>query len=156
MTKLRAPLTIEDAANRVIGAIGMDQAVKATGRNPDYLRSLTDPDKRYKLTVEDAIKLDIAHQADGHEGAPIYETYGTLFDIAHAERFSDNHRFAQLVADFIKEVGDAGRALVVASLPGAGASEDRDATRETAEAVEAANVLLSHLTRRSAQAQAPP
>jgi hypothetical protein len=143
VTKRRAPLTYEDALNRVIGAIGMDAAAAATGRTPDYLRALTDPDKRYTLTIEDAEKLDLAYTADGNPGAPIFDTYATRLRIAHREAFADHFALVERIAHFIKEGGEASYAMIRASLPGSGPVEHRDAVRETQEVVEAANALIA-------------
>lgn len=157
MTKLRDPGTIEDAANRVIGKVTMAKAVEATGRSADYLRALTDQDKRYNLTVVDAVALDIAHIAAGGEGAPIYETYGVQMRAAHAERFSDGYRFAKLVTKVVKEFGEAGAALVAACLPGSDEDDDREAAKESQEALEALQEAIIFLrNRRTADAQAPP
>jgi hypothetical protein len=145
MTKERTPLTFEDAVNRVIGTIGMEAATAATGRSADYLRALTDPDKRYALTIEDAEKLDLAWQSAGHQGAPIFATYATRIDIAHNASFADRFAFLGAIATYASESGEAIPALVRAALPGAGPREHKAAQREVAEALEAARALFPFL-----------
>lgn len=135
MTKQRAPLTVENALFRVLGAIGVDRAAEITNREASYLRSLSDPDSRYRLTVDDAITLDLEHQAVTGEGTPIYETYGLLLGSAYAQRFADQAALARHAAAAIKECGEANAAIVTASLPGATARDRLNAIRETEEAI---------------------
>lgn len=134
MTKLRPPLTIENALFRVLGTIGLERAAEVTGRGADYLRSVSDPDNRYRLTIADALTLDLEHVATGGAGFPIYETYGLLLEAARAERFSDAAAIARRAIRVIKEGGEAHAALVAASQPGATDADRAAALRELEEA----------------------
>ena len=160
MTKRRAPLTVENALFKVIGQISIERAAEVTGREPSYLRSMSDPDSRYCLSVENAVALDIEYQATGGIGAPIYETYGLLLNAAQAERFAQGHNLARHASEVIRECGEAGSALVVASMPGADARDQREAKREIEEAIASLTVALPLVDRlmreASAVARAPP
>lgn len=142
MTKERPPLTVENALFKVLGAIGIERAAEITGRATDYLRSLSDPDTRYRLTVDDALLLDLEHMAQGHDGAPIYETYTLRLEQAHATRFTDNVELARRTAKAIRESAEAEEALVLASLPGATSADRAHARKEVEESIRAKSATL--------------
>ncbi|WP_242140842.1 hypothetical protein [Sphingomonas sp. TREG-RG-20F-R18-01] len=133
MTKLRTPLSIENALYKVLGRIGIEAACDSTGRKAAYLRNLSDPDKREQLTVADAIKLDLAHRQSGAGGAPIYETIGLLLQATDAELFSDSRAIGRVAMEVIKEGGEAHVALVNASFPGASPQDFTETLRELEE-----------------------
>lgn len=133
MTKLRPPLTVEDAINRVIGDMTIDAAAAATGRSPHYLRALSDPDKREQLTVVDLIKLDTAHSEAGGAGAPLYETVGRILKATTATYFSDASAIAAILPEVLREDADAHIALAAAMLPGASDRQLLDTLRELEE-----------------------
>ncbi|MGN6270890.1 MAG: hypothetical protein ACTHM0_13480 [Sphingomonas sp.] len=127
MTKVRPPLTVENALFAVLGRIGAERAAEVTARDKGYILSLSNPDNRYRLTVDDAIALDLEHIAQGGAGAPIYELYGRRLDIAGADRFADAAAIAKLTLAMIKEGGEAHAALVATTFAGAGPHELRHA-----------------------------
>ena len=157
MTKRRAPLTVENALFKVIGQISIERAAEVTGREPSYLRSMSDPDSRYCLSVENAVALDIEYQATGGIGAPIYETYGLLLNTEHARRFATSGTLIRQASEVIRECGEAGAAIVAASATGASAPEYRTATREVEEAIAVLTQVLPLLAHVPVPvAQAPP
>lgn len=137
MTKVRPPLSVENALWTILGALGADRAAHVVGRNADYLRSLSDPDNRYTLGVEHAIQLDLAYLANGGEGAPIYEAYGLILEAQRAERFACQFKLATATAVAIREGGQACAALVSATLPDATDADRATALREVEEAITA-------------------
>ncbi|MBM7407085.1 MULTISPECIES: hypothetical protein [Sphingomonas] len=134
MTKVRPPLSIEDALRGLIKTIGVDRARKATGRSKSYLEQLTNPDLRYRLTVDDAIKLDLEHASVSNGVMPILESYGVLVEAKRAERCEDAAELMRRIVDSVKEGGEAHAALIAASMPGASKTEKDKAIREWAEA----------------------
>ena len=146
MTKARPPLTIENALFQVVGKIGIERAAEVTKRSADYIRSLSDPDNRYRLTVEDAIALDLEHQAQGGQGAPIYETFGRLLDVAAAGRFSHLYTLAHCAISIVKEAGEAGSAVFAAAMPGADAKARALALKELEDLAQACTTAFPHLT----------
>lgn len=130
MTKVRPPLTVENALFAVLGKISAERAAEVTNRDLHYVLSLSNPDNRFRLTVDDAIALDLEHIAQGHEGAPIYELYGRRLDVAAAGRFADVSALAKLSLKLLKEGGEAQAALIASLFPGAGTIENRAALKE--------------------------
>lgn len=137
MTKVRPPLTIENALFRVLGAIGVERAREVTDRSEDYLRALSDPDTRYRLTCDDAWKLDLEHHTVTGDGYPIFETLGLMLAAEGAERFASHVELARTAVHVIKEGGEAHAALVGISVPGADPVQLRDTLRELEESAHA-------------------
>ncbi len=147
MTKHRAPLTIEQALQRIAGQLpdGIDGMARLTGHHPGHIRALGDPDRREKISVDDAIVLDIAYQASGGIGAPIWEAYTHRLELAQVSAFADGITLGRLTAKVIKEGGEAHAALVTASQPGASPDDYRSAEKEVGEAVQRLKQTLAHL-----------
>ena len=147
MTKHRAPLTIEQALQRIAGQLadGVDEMARLTERSSGYIRALGDPDRREKIAVDDAIVLDIAYQASGGAGAPIWEAYTHRLEMAQVTCFADLISLGRLAAEVIREGGEAHEALVLASQPGASAADRRAAQKEVSEAMERLKQSLVHL-----------
>ena len=145
MTKLRPPLSIENALMKVLGSITIEVAANVTGRKEHYLRDLTDPDKRAQLTVIDAIKLDLAHRLAGQPGAPLYETIGLILRSTDAEIFSDAVQLGNVAVRVIREGGEAHAALCAASRPGASLAQLQDTLREIEESIGEHAKAVAHL-----------
>lgn len=148
MTKQRPPLSIENALFQVLGRIGIDEAARLTSRSTDYLRSLSDPENRYRLTCEDALTLDDAHQALTGE-RPIYETMGLMIEARNATRFADVAALRRKAVSVVLEAGQAHAALVAATCDGAGEKdlltfirEAEESVSETTGAIAAAKAML--------------
>jgi hypothetical protein len=141
MTKRRAPITIENALFRVLGELGLDRAAEVTGREAGYLRSLSDPDTRYALTVADAIRLDLAYRAEREAAAgpvyPIYEAYGLILEATAKDRFASAEALQRQAAAVVQEGGEAAAALIRASLPNATLEDRRAALRELEQSIAA-------------------
>lgn len=156
MTKLRAPLSIENALLKVLGKLGMEGACEATGRAAHYIRALSDPDKREQLTIADALALDLEHQRQGNVGAPIFETYGHLLKAASAEVFTDAAAIGEVFHTILLEDGEANAALLLAQRPGVTLEQLRHALRELEDSIrvrsDAAVILKSVIEHR----EAPP
>jgi hypothetical protein len=156
MTKVRQPATIEDALFRVLGLVGLEQCAALLNREPGYLRSLSDPTTRYRVTVEDALKLDVAYEAAGGQGAPIRDTYNLLYDAARAETFADKAALGRVAIDALKEGSEAQLALVVAAQPGATQADRDHAAREVQQALSAFSGALPLLIDAPATPEPPP
>jgi hypothetical protein len=156
MTKVRQPATIEDALFRVLGLVGLEQCAALLNREPGYLRSLSDPTTRYRVTVEDALKLDVAYEAAGGQGAPIRDTYNLLYDAARAEPFADKAALGRVAIDALKEGSEAQLALVVAAQPGATQADRDHAAREVQQALTAFSGALPLLIDAPAALEPPP
>lgn len=150
MTKRRKPVTIENALLKVLGELGLERAAEITGHAGGYLKSLTDPDTRYRLTVEDAIKLDLAYRAEREEGVagvyPLYEAYGLILEVAGASRFATAEQLHRHAARVAKEGGEASAALILASLPNATPEHRKAALKELEDAIAADKAAIQLLS----------
>lgn len=137
MTKHRPPLSIDAALARIAGQLqgGWNEMAFATRRSESTVRNWGNPDREEQVPIECAIALDLKYQEAGGIGAPIYEAYTVLLDLAGADRFAGQHQRGQLAAGLIRECSDAEAALVIASQPGATPGDIRDLLREADEAV---------------------
>lgn len=137
MTKFRAPATVDAAIARIAGQLpgGYADMAEITHRAIRTVRNWGDPDTPEQIPFDAQLALDLAYQAAGGVGCPIYEAYTIQLELAGADRFAQRHQLARLAAEYIKESGDAGAALVIAAQPGAGPTEFRVAEREALEAL---------------------
>ena len=135
MTKLREPVSIENALLLTLGRLTIERAAEVTGRQPHYLRAASDPDKPDQLlSVRDMELLDLASHADFGDGFPLYEALGRRLESSAAERFADQAAIGRACMAVAKETGDATAAMIAASLPGASIPELETALRELEEA----------------------
>ncbi len=158
MTKLRPPLSVGQALDRIAGTLPGGWAEMATiaNRSQSHVRKWGDPDAPEQIPVDIAIDFDLAYQAVGGESAPIYETYGTRLEVARADRFACQAELAKRVVTAAREGGDA-----IAALIGALRDDATDKCRavtanEVIEAIEALKATLPFLTDHSHSARAPP
>lgn len=156
MTKVRAPITVENALFRVLGEIGIEVAAQITNRGTDYLRALSDPDRRERLTIEDAIKLDLQYREGGGLGFPIYETYGRIVEAMASERFADAAAIGAVTVRHAKEAGEATAALVAAAQPGADRLVLEAALRELEQADDATADSIATVRQALARARDAP
>lgn len=156
MTLLRETLTVEEALDRVLAALTMKTATEVTGRKEHYLRALSHPRKRAKLTVIDLMKLDTAHlQIDGT--TPIFETVGTILKAAQAEMFADEAHLSELSMTMLRENSDAEIAVIEATRPNADRATWDNAEKQLAEAIPIMTRILAFVRKKGAsRATGPP
>lgn len=135
MTKVRAPLTFDNALARIAGLIGWAEMARVVGQAEKTVRNWGDPDTGQQPTINAAVKLDIAYQAAGGAGAPMHETYSLLLEQSRAEVFADQIELGLRTCDVIREVSEAEEALVRASLPGATEQDRVNALRQVEEGI---------------------
>lgn len=153
MTKLRQPLTVEQALCDVIDAIGMARAVEVTGRNRFYLRRLSDPDRARKLTCHDAMLLDGEHDAL-IGGRPIHDTMKLKLDAQRLQITFDQQALLEAAIDSARENGDANAALIAATA-NPSPTTLKAALRGLVQSVQAKNrvaTILRQMIRRQPQA----
>lgn len=156
MTKQREAVTIENTLYRVLGTLTIERASEVTGRSESYLRSLSDPDKRERLTIEDAIALDLEYRAGSREGYPLLDTYARIVEAAADAKFAEEHATGRLTLDFVKETGEASCALIAAQLPGATLQTLQLALHEVEQADNASATVIAHLQARIRRARDGP
>ncbi len=137
MTKLRAPLSIDQALARIAGHLpeGYDDMAAVVEKSASTVRSWGDPDKPLQVPMADAILLDLAYREAGGTGAPLFECYAQRLDSAHVFKFADEAALGRIAADSIRECGEAHAALVEAAQPGADRRRKQSALREVDEAI---------------------
>lgn len=153
MTKLRQPLSVEQALCDVIDAIGMDRAAAVTGRNRFYLRRLSDPDRSRKLTCHDAMLLDAEHDAL-IGGRPIHDTMKLKLDAQRLQVTFDQQALLEATIDSARENGDATAALIAATA-NPSPTTLKAALRGLVQSVQAKNrvaTILRQMIRRQPQA----
>ena len=149
MTKLRSALSIDTALARIAGQLpgGWAEMAGLTGYAERTVRAWGDVDRDENINLPAAVALDIAFQAAGGTGAPIFEAYSDLVRAAQAERFGCKHELHRAAIVLMKENGDAEQALLEAALPGAGPAEVAKAQRELLQARNIGDSVLVRLGR---------
>lgn len=155
MTKLREPVSVENTLNLLLGTITVERAVAVTGHQTGYIRNLSNPDTRERLSFDDAVKLDLEWRVQGNEGYPLFETYERILQNEAAERFADATAIGRLACLVAKEAGEATAALVAASMPGADRGVWKKALRELEEADQANAPAMALLRELIDQADRP-
>lgn len=153
MTKVRAPLSIEQALQRIAGQLprGIDQMAEVAQRQPGTIRNWMDPERPEQISIEAGIALDLEYQAEGGSGAPLFEAYAAKLDLAVSSRFADRHRLLDYAHGVVKEGGEAHAALIAFARPGATEHDRRHALKEAAEAYEKLRDILPLLSGDPAQ-----
>lgn len=153
MTKIRTPLSIEQALQRIAVQLpgGVEAMAAVSHRQPGTVRAWMDPDRPEHIPFPAAIELDLAFREHGGEGSPLFEAYGAALDLASSTRFADQHRLLDHAQGVIKEGGEAHAAIVAAARPGATARDRQVAFREAAEAYEKLRDILPLLSGENAQ-----
>jgi len=158
MTKRRAPLTFERALSRVAGTIGWSTAADIVGKAENTVRNWSDPDTSAGVTLEAALKLDLAYRQAGGEGAPLLQCYALRLEADYDAACPDARALTVASARCAKEGGEAVEATALASLPGASDAELARAELELEEAIAAQTHALATVRakRKSAPEVAPP
>lgn len=138
MTKLRAPLSFEDALDRVAGVVpgGKAALARRSGRAERTVRNWGDPDTPEAIPVDVAVDFDLAFAEAGGVGSPFLEAFAHQREQLELARHADRLALSRHAADVIRECGEAGSALVTASQPGASPNDRAAALRECTEAYE--------------------
>lgn len=142
MTKLRAPLSFEDAINRIAGHLGWPSAAAEIGLEESALRRFSNPDDERCIKLQDAFLLDVAYRREGGEGAPILEAFALQLEASNRMLAATGDEIARRAAVAAKEGGEAIAALFAASRPGASRTEMAIAVREVREGIDALTATL--------------
>lgn len=141
MTKLRPPVSAEDALTRVAGVITWEAVAAIAGQSDRTVRNWSDPDTR--PTAEDAItlavalKLDVAYRTAGGQGAPMLHYLATRLEADCLAAAPDCAAIALAAATAAKESGEAIAAAITASLPCADPRDLAVAERELDDSIRA-------------------
>ena len=141
MTKLRAPLSFDQAVTRIAGLLGWETCGALVGRSARAVRAWSDPDADAAPSIEQALVLDLAYRAAGGGGSPIFEVYAAKLDL-DAQAATASRALPDLAATAAKESGEALAALTLASQPGAPLAVRAAAKREVEEGLQALGQAL--------------
>ena len=138
MTKHRAPLSFDAALARIAGQVpgGYDALALRCDRKPRTVRNWGDPDTVENVPIDVAVDLDLLFAESGGDGSPFLEAFAHQREQLELVRHADRVALGARAAEVIKECGEAGSALVVASQPGASPRHRALARAELTEAYE--------------------
>lgn len=145
MTKARAPLSIEQALSRVIGQIGYDGIKRQIDHEERVVRNMGDPDHDRSISLDEAIRLDIAFRDAGGIGLPFLQCFEHRVHLIAPEAMPDVNAIATTAAIAVREAGDATAAILKAISPGATKVDRAIAARELREEIQAHQNTLSLL-----------
>lgn len=154
VTKVRPALSFELALWTVAGKIGWPRVVEITGKADSTVRNWSDPDTSAAISLDDALKLDVAYRAAGGEGAPFGECYNLRLDADTAEATADSQALCRAAGELARKNGEAIEAAIAAAVPGASDKVIARAELEAEEAGHAVTRMLATLrARRNGQDQ---
>ena len=147
MTKLRPPLSVEQALTRIAGQVPGDwQAMAAVvGKAERTVRNWGDPDTPEDISIRAAIALDLEYQRCGGVGAPINDVYALLLKTGRAEVFACQAKLTAATIVEIVESAEAIAAQLAAAQPGADQAAYDHAVRQKEEDIAAAQHSLTLL-----------
>lgn len=138
MTKVRPPLTFENALTKVAAAVGWEKVAEICGQAERTVRNWSEPDTTASITLEAALKLDCAFHAAGGEGAPPFHLcYATRLDLERLAACPGREELLASIGTAAKESGEALAAALAASKPGAGRAAFAIAEKEFEETIAA-------------------
>jgi hypothetical protein len=148
VTKRPLPLTFDAALARIAGHLrgGWAEMAQVAERKERTVRNWGDPDTPEDVPAGAMLKLDLAYQAAGGQGAPLFEAYANQLDLAEAARFADRHELLARAERLIREGGEGHAALVRACQPRATERDRANAFRELSEAFAEFKPLLALLS----------
>lgn len=142
MTKVRPPLTFENALTKVAGVIGWAEAARICGFAENTVRNWSDQDTTAKLPLEAAFRLDVAFQEACADGVPFLSCYATRLKEQIGEVSADRAQLLAGVAAAAREGGEAVAATIAAAKPDATHADFAIAERELEEAITASRRLI--------------
>ena len=154
MTKLRAPLTFENALAGIASLIGWAAAAKIVGQKERTVRAWSDPDVAAGIRIDAALALDLAFIAAGGDGSPMHDCYALRLGADRTAVRACSDALRQQAVEVIRANADAEAALVEATAPDADPADFILAQREVEEAHTKLAGVLPHL-RAAAVRNAP-
>jgi hypothetical protein len=143
MTKLRPALSFENALTKVAGLIGWPAAAAIIGKSTRLVRRWSDPDATAKISLDRALRLDVAFRLAGGDGAPFLECYALRVE---ADTYgAPTKALLDAAAIAVKESGEAFAATITAALPGATQADVAIAERELEQSIGAQTNTLAAL-----------
>lgn len=148
MTKRRDPLTFENALSKVAGHIGWFEVARIVGQAERTVRNWSDPDTTASISLEAALKLDVAYHAAGGEGTPFLFCYATRLDAESLAACPGREELLLAAAKSAKESGEAISATLSAASPMAKLADFSIAERELEDSIGALTSALAAVRAR--------
>lgn len=159
MTKVRPPVSFEEALVVIKDEVGYDLMAKAIGKEERTIRDYADHDVDTCISLAHACKLEKLYRLAGGKGYPISDCFRLRVNIAEGIRpEEDAQALFEAATAFFKETGEAGVEVVGLLQPGMDSADTVRARRELAQAVAAGTHLLRLIDRQDSAgfARAPP
>ncbi len=147
MTIERPAKTFDQAATTVAGLIGWPAMCKLTGRSDRAVRYWSQPNHKTTPTLRQAATLDAAYRAAGGQDAPFTEALAHAVDVQYSAETACYRALAADTAEFIREAGELGAALIEAVQPGASPRAHSRAMVEAQQAETALGAIIRRLPR---------
>lgn len=147
MTKVRPPLTFENALTKIAAQIGWAEVARICKAAENTVRNWSDQDTTAKVSLESAFLLDVAFQVAGGDGTPFLDCYATRVEAELFEATTDRRALLAGVASAARETGQAVAASLHAARPDASTADFIVAEREVEEAIAANRNILATLRR---------
>jgi len=145
MTKLRPPLTFENALTKVAGTIGWARTAEIVGFAERTVRNWSEPDTTASITLEAAWKLDVAFLEAGGDTPPFLHCYAKRVDLEALAATGGREALIAGAALAARESGEAVSATLAAAHPNATPADFAIAEREIEQAIEAKTSMLAHV-----------
>lgn len=152
MTKRRRPLTFENALTKIAAELGWPRVAEICGVQERACRNWSDPDTTQAISMEAALRLDVAFHAAGGEGSPFLQCYATRLDAEQLAATPGRERLLECAGVAAREAGEAVAAALAAALPGARPGDFVVGEKELEEAIDALTRTLAALKLRKDQA----
>jgi hypothetical protein len=147
MTIERPAKTFDQATTTVAGMIGWPAICKLTGRSDRAVRYWSQPNCKTSPTLRQAAAMDSAYRAAGGQDAPFTDALAHAVDVAYSAETACYRALASDTAEFVREAGELGAALIEAIQPGASPRAHNRALVEAQQVETALDALLRRLPR---------
>ncbi|MEZ0495162.1 hypothetical protein [Sphingomonas sp. IW22] len=134
MTKLRPPLSFEQALREIRDAIGEAEVRAIIGRSMSRLTDYLDPDAEGYIRLDHAFALERRYCQLGHPGAPLQESWAGQLGLLAPAAPTIPQLLGQ-IAETVLEMGEATAASIAAACPNATPAARDHAIREIDEAI---------------------
>jgi hypothetical protein len=140
-------MTAYRALARIADLIGWDGCATVAGKSEWTMRKYADPDTEREISLQDAMRLDLAFGRAGGRGSPLFECYAARL---YAEVDANPDDFGDLLHAVRDAARESGEAVDAALMTAASGRERHTALREVAEAVAAWVTILTRIERMAA------
>ena len=147
MTIERPAKTFDQATTIIAGLIGWPVMCKLTGRSDRAVRYWSQPNHKTTPTLRQAAALDAAYRAAGGQDAPFTEALAHAVDVKYSAEVACYRALAADTAEFIREAGELGAALIEAGQPGASPRAHNRAMVEAQQVESKLGAILRRLPR---------